>query len=236
MKDKILKHLETKLDIVTDVTKLTDEEYGLVRKNSLGASDASIVLGVNLYKNKDQLILDKRSKFITDADKEIGKKPAVRKGRDLESLVLNKFSEATGLETIKPPFMYKHKEYPYLTANFDGVTVEETYVPVEAKVVTKYGEKYYKKHQPLDKTLVVTHQAGHDIIEHTKYWADKCGIPPYYYTQVQQQMLFLEAPYGYLPCLFDDSWDFVYFYIPRDEYVISHIVSDSAKLWERIEK
>ena len=152
MKDKILKHLETKLDIVTDVTKLTDEEYGLVRKNSLGASDASIVLGVNLYKNKDQLILDKRSKFITDADKEIGKKPAVRKGRDLESLVLNKFSEATGLETIKPPFMYKHKEYPYLTANFDGVTVEETYVPVEAKVVTKYGEKYYKKHQPLDKT------------------------------------------------------------------------------------
>ena len=48
--DDILSYLEDNLDIVTDVTKLTNEEYGLIRKDSLGASDSSVVLGVNLYK------------------------------------------------------------------------------------------------------------------------------------------------------------------------------------------
>lgn len=237
----IYDHLESNLDIVADVSELENEAYAILRKDSLGASDSSVVLGVNLYKNKEQLITEKKSKFLTDDEKEVSKKPAVRKGRDLEPLNLQKFSESTGIVIVKPPFMYRHKEFPYLTTNFDGVGVEEAIIPIEAKVVTKYGEKYYRKHMPLDKTINPIHQPGHDLVEHIKYWADKCGIPPYYYTQVQQQILFLDSekqttPYGYLSCIFDDSWDFEYYYVPRDEFVISHIISDGAKLWERIEK
>lgn len=240
MEKDILNYLESRLEIVTDVTKLKDEEYALVRKDSLGASDASVILGVNLYKNKDQLVTEKKSKFLTDEEKEVGKKPAVRKGKDLEPFVLAKFAETTEKEVIKPPFMYKHKTFNYLTTNFDGITKDEVYVPVEAKIVTKYGEKYYKKHMPLNKELKIEVRTS-DVVEHIKYWADKCGIPAYYYTQVQQQIMFLDdeetkCPYGYLACIFDDSWDFEYFFIPRDELVISHIISDGAKLWERIEK
>lgn len=236
--DDILSYLEDNLDIVTDVTKLTNEEYGLIRKDSLGASDSSVVLGVNLYKNKDQLITEKRNKTITEEEKEIGKKPAVKKGKDLEPFVLDKFVKATNIPIVKPPFMYKHKEYTCLTTNFDGVGVENSIIPIEAKIVTKYGEKYYKKQLPLNKEMVVETKTS-DVVEHIKYWADKCGIPPYYYTQVQQQILFLDSkdyktPYGYLACIFDDSWDFVYFFVPRDEFVISHIISDGTKLWEKI--
>ena len=83
MEKDILTYLEQHLEIVTDVTKLKDEEYALARKNSLGASDASVILGVNLYKNKDQLVTEKKSKFLTDEEKEVGKKPAVKKGKDL---------------------------------------------------------------------------------------------------------------------------------------------------------
>jgi hypothetical protein len=241
MNNEILKYLETNLTVVTDVTKLSDEAYAIIRKDSLGASDASIVLGVNLYKNKEQLITEKKNKFLTDEEKEVSKKPAVKKGKDLESLNLQKFSELTGIKVFKPPYMYRHKEYSYLTTNFDGVGKEEFIIPVEAKVVTKYGEKYYKKHMPVDKTICILRDRSMDIIEHIKMWSAVCGIPPYYYTQVQQQILFLDSekqttPYGYLSCIFDDSWDFEYYYIPRDEFVISHIISDGAKLWERIEK
>lgn len=237
--EKIIKYLEDNLEVVCNAAVLSNEEYALIRKDSLGASDASVVLGVNLYKNKDQLIKEKRSKFLTEEEKEIGTKVAVRKGKDLEALNLEKFNQTTGLEVIKPPFMYKHKTFRYLTTNFDGIAREELYIPVEAKLVTKFGEKYYKKHMPLNKEIVVA-QMTSDIIEHIKYWADKCGVPPYYYTQVQQQILFLDSeeqktPYGYLSCLFDDSWDYKYFYIPRDEFVISHLISDGAKLWEKIE-
>lgn len=239
--EQIRVHLNDNLIKVVDVSTITNEEYALIRKDSLGASDSSVVLGVNIFKNKDQLVTEKKSKFLTDEEKEIGKKPAVKKGRDLEPFVLDKFSRATGLHIIKPEWMYKHKEFEYLTTNFDGVTIEESIIPIEAKIVTKYGEKYYKKHLPMDKTIVPTHNPSHDIIEHTKHWADKCGIPAYYYTQVQQQILFLDSeekkcPYGYLAVIFDDSWDEGSFFVPRDEFVISHIISDGAKLWERIEK
>lgn len=233
-----MKHLE----IVGDVTKLNNEEYALLRKDSLGASDSSIILDVNLFKNKDQLILEKKSKFLTDNEKEVGKKPAVKKGRDLEPFVVDKFIEATGLEVNKPVHMYRHKQYPYLTVNFDGLTTEEgNRVPVEAKIVTRYGEKYYKKLMPVNKNIVVTRDVALSLQEHIKKWADVCGIPGYYYTQVQQQILFCDTedytcPYGYLACIFDNTWDFGYFYIPRDEYVISHLISEGAKLWEKVEQ
>lgn len=241
MKSIIEKHLKDNLDEVCNASTLTEEEYALIRKGSFGASDSSILCNVNLYKTKEQLLTEKNSKFLTDEEKEVGKKPAVRKGRDLEPLVLNKFTESTKLKTIKPEVMYRHKDFEYLTTNFDGVTIESTFIiPVEAKVVTKFGEKYYKKYMPLNKIASVTRKPG-TIEEHIKAWAAICGIPAYYYTQVQQQILFLDSaeykcPYGYLAALFDDSWDFCYFYVPRDEFVISHIIAEGSKLYEKINK
>ena len=237
--ENVIEYLGTNLEFVCNTLELSNEEYALKRKDSLGASDSSVLLDVNLYKNKDQLITEKQSKFLTDEEKEVGKKPAVKKGRDLEPFVLDKFREATKLEVIKPADMWRHKEFSYLTTNFDGITYEEGFIPVEAKIVTKYGEKYYKKHMELNKNLKVIVDAEQDLIAHIKHWADKCGIPPYYYTQVQQQIMFLDSeeykcPYGYLACIFDDSWDFGYFFIPRDDLVISHIISSGAKLWERV--
>ena len=61
-----------------------------------------------------------------------------------------------------------------------------------------------------------------DVVEHIKYWADKCGIPPYYYTQVQQQILFLDSKITrhrmvILLVSLMTVGTFVYFFVPRDE-------------------
>ena len=122
--------------------------------------------------------------------------------------------------------MYKFKNVDGLSINFDGVIEEEgKLVPVEAKLVSKYGEKYYNK--LVDMNVIKIKPLNVDINKpidaYIKQKALLLGIPAYYYTQVQQEIAALNAPYGYLAALFDESWTFKLFYIPRDERVIDVI-------------
>ena len=48
---------------VKNINEVSEEEYALLRKESFGGSDASILCGVNLYKNINQLITEKNNKF-----------------------------------------------------------------------------------------------------------------------------------------------------------------------------
>lgn len=229
MESKILERGQ--LDVaIEDVQSLTHEEYALARKNGFGASDSSILCGVNLYKTLDELITEKNCKYITEEEKEVGEKAIVRKGFDLEPIILDKaFVELDAMDyvgvLIKPKNMYVFKDTPGLNVNYDGVFIsEEGLFPVEAKLVSKYGEKYYNKSITLAEAKQVDMKLeGSDLETHIKRKALKLGIPAYYYTQVQQEIAGLDAPFGFLGALFDETWTFKMFYVPRDEYVITKI-------------
>lgn len=225
MEDKILEQGVVEI-AVENVQSLSHEEYALVRKNYFGASDSSILCGVNLYKTMDALLKEKNCKFLTEEEKAVGEKPIVRKGYDLEPIILQKAETELNTEIHKPKDMYKFKAVDGLSINFDGVIEEEgKLVPVEAKLVSKYGEKYYNK--LVDIKVMKIKQPIVDVNKpldtYIKQKALLLGIPAYYYTQVQQEIAALNAPYGYLAALFDESWTFKLFYIPRDERVIDAI-------------
>lgn len=218
---------------VKNVQSLSHEEYALVRKNYFGASDSSILCGVNLYKNMDALIKEKNTKYLTDEEKAVGEKPIVKKGYDLEPIILAKAEEAL-LELgymgilFKPVDMFKFKNVDGLSVNYDGIFVEgnKPMIPVEAKLVSKYGEKYYNKSVSIDHAKVIpTSVEGATLEAHIKRKSVRLGIPPYYYTQCQQEIAGINAPYCFLAALFDETWTFKLFYIPRDEYVIENINS-----------
>ena len=211
------------LDVaVEDVQAMSHEDYALVRKNYFGASDSSILCGVNLYKTMEELIKEKNTKYITEEEKSVGEKPIVKKGYDLEVIILDKAEKELGITIHKPDDMFKFKDVDGLSVNYDGVTDE--LIPVEAKLVSKYGEKYYNKTVTIAEAKALDMRIeGTDLASHIKRKATKLGIPAYYYTQVQQEIAGLDAPYGYLAAMFDDSWTFKVFYVPRDEYVINKI-------------
>lgn len=211
------------LDVaVENVQSMSHEDYALVRKNYFGASDSSILCGVNLYKTMEELIKEKNTKYITEEEKAVSEKPIVKKGYDLEVIILDKAEKELGVTIHKPDDMFKFKDVDGLSVNYDGVTDE--LIPVEAKLVSKYGEKYYNKTITITEAKALDMRVeGADLISHIKRKATKLGIPAYYYTQVQQEIAGLDAPYGYLAALFDDSWTFKVFYIPRDKYVINKI-------------
>lgn len=227
------------LDIkITDIDKLSEEDYALVRKESFGGSDSSILCGVNLYKTMSQLIKEKNCKYLTDEEKEVGNKPIVKKGRDLEPIILNKAATLLDREVYKPTAMFEFKDCPILTLNYDGVCkINNDLIPVEAKLVSKYGEKYYNKNKTIEDNMDVKMDVEGDSLEaHIKHKALRIGIPAYYYTQVQQEIMGLNAPYGYLAVQFDESWDFKLYYVKADPYVQNKIKDIAMKYQDQIEK
>ena len=59
---------------IEHIDQVSEEEYAMLRKESFGGSDSSILCGVNLYKTLNQLIKEKNCKYITDEEKEVGNK------------------------------------------------------------------------------------------------------------------------------------------------------------------
>lgn len=224
---------------------LSPEAFALLRKMGLGASDTSVFLGTMSAFNKttDSLISDKLTMFYTEQDKEISNKSSVRMGRDLEDLVLQKAEAALERPVVKAPEMFRMKLYPYLTMNLDGVSEEPDgiFVPVEAKVVTTFGDKYYDWDKAIisyskEPTFTGSHTKAEDRAAYITQLAEIVGIPAYYYVQVQHELLGMGASYGYLAALRIKDWQLYLFGVVANPVIQSWIITEGNAVWQRIEK
>jgi predicted phage-related endonuclease len=229
----------TSLEIaVADIDKFSNDDYIILRRQGFGASDSSVILGVNPYKTLPELIKEKASNIITAEERAVGKKVAVRKGLDLEPLIIQKFEHYFKKECFKPKDMYKIKNTTCLNVNFDGVTGDaKQYIPAEIKVVTQYGEKHYIPTKAMFDEINGFMPLPEDISNTNNSIETKAahyGIPAYYYTQLQQQMLGLNAPYGYLSVLFDKEWVMRTFFVWRDDNMLNQLIEESHKAWQQV--
>lgn len=238
----------SELDIevaIKNIDQYPNQEYALLRKDGLGTSDSSIVLGVNPYTTRSELIAQKCRDYLTEEEMAVGDKPAVIKGRELEPFIISKHSQIIGKHIIKPVDMYRSKEFPYIKFNYDGVIDKEyrddgsyQYIPDEIKVVTYFGQKHYDR-----KKAYFRERVGYQSIPENygleniplENKAAKYGIPPYYYTQLQQQIYGLNAPYGFLTVLFEKDWEIVSYYVWRDQKMINQLILEDTKTWNAIQ-
>lgn len=220
------------------IDKVSDEEYARIRTETFGASDSSRLLNVNPFANGtlEDLIKEKVTGVY---DESIGLKPSVRMGKDIEHIILQKVQELFEREVYKPYNMYKDKNSG-LSVNFDGVMEEEDeLVPIEAKAVTKYGRIHYDflktTYQQLNGEWQPKMQVNlkplldqtkfDNIQEYIKALAKEYGIPVYYLTQVQQQMIALGSSKGYLVVMDVDTWNVNVFTVYRDNTIIKELSS-----------
>jgi len=238
---------------VKNASTLPAEEFAKIRRNGFGGSDSSILLGVNPFKTLRELIIQKASKEISAEEKAIGQLSAVRKGNDLEPLIITKSSEALDCKILKPDDMYRFKDFPYLTMNFDGVAQlpkghkyakfanHHGYVPDEIKVATVKGQKSYNPAvaiysearlyygvDPWQLNLLPLNE------EQLKSWpvekkAEYYGIPKYYYTQIQQEMMALDAEAGFVSALFEVDWQLHIWFIYKDPVVWNSLKVEGFK-------
>lgn len=222
----------------TDMELLSKEEFALIRRNGFGGSDSSILLGVNPYTSLQELVLQKASTTLSEEELETGNQVAVLKGNDLEPLIIDKFEQIMQMKTVKPTDMYVFKDWEFLKMNFDGVTgTAAQYIPVEIKVVTKKGEKHYDPFKAFYveregfSSLPDNYTLANNSIE-TK--ATQYGIPAYYYTQLQDEMMALNAPFGYLCTLWEATWTVHIYLIHKDETTWNAIKVQGFKAWEMV--
>lgn len=232
--------LEIVYDKASELPTLNPTQFAMIRRQGFGASDASILLGVNPYETKEKLIQQKASPFVTDDELKIGSLPAVRAGHDLEPVILSKFETRFEVQVAKPEPMYRIAG-THLTLNFDGIMEYHGYdIPVECKYISQYGGKYYDFTKAIDSLAVVPPRiiAHKDdtIEEHIRKAALKCGIPGYYYTQLQQQILGADAPWGYLTCLDSKTWTYYTFIVPKDDHTIATLMAQSKLAWDEVEQ
>lgn len=210
-----------------NVHLLTEEQYALLRKGSIGASEVSVLMGVG-FNTIEELLTQKAQKFVTKEELEIGKKPNVRKGKELEDFILNKYKVAHKIEKISKP-LHMYEIWEGLTVNFDAI--QEESIPVEIKYVSTFGHKYYdtstnfKEYKPNSKFTG-------DLKDYLHKNADLSGIPVYYYTQLQTQMVALEAEVGYLVALFEKDWELRVYKVHRDPHFKVSLKVAHQKVWE----
>lgn len=201
------------------VDQLSKEEYALLRKKTIGASDVASLFGVAFKKTLQELIAEKANPELTEEEKSIGDLPSVRKGNDLEPLILKKFIDLAGEDAIKPQDMYLIS--PGLTVNYDAITAIGR--PVELKYVTTFGHKNWNTTEKgiIKKPEFISNK--HDMEAYVRDMANYYGVPPYYYTQLQTQMYGLRAKEGYLCALFEKDWELRIYVIPQDEILWRNI-------------
>jgi len=212
------------------VDQLTEEEYALIRRKTFGASDVASLFGLG-FKTMDELIAEKNCPTLTEEDKKIGQLPSVRKGKDLEPLILKKYQEETNEEVYKPLDMFE--VMPGLTVNFDGVN--DIGRPVEIKYVTTFGTKYWTRSD----TGVVHNREpfvsdAKDIKAYIEAQAAYHGVPSYYYTQLQTQIMALKADAGHLCALFEKDWVLQIYVIPADKRFIRELKLKIKTKWSLI--
>ena len=223
---------------IANIDSVDNDTFAILRRHGLGGSDSSVVLGVNPYKTRTELIKEKASDVLSEEEKAVGRQIAVRKGNDLEPLIIDKARKALDFNIIKPIDMYRCTEYPWLTMNFDGVAGSPgAYFPVEIKVVTTRGERHYNFKKAIYNEFEGFLKLPEDFTETNNSIETKAafyGIPPYYYTQVQQEMLATGAEFGYLACLTERDWQLHIFFIHRDKAVQTNLISQSYIVWENV--
>lgn len=121
--------------MLANTSMMCKEDWLLLRKNGIGGSDASAILGLNPYKSILEVYMDKITPVITKED--LRQTESQYWGTILEDVVANEFSNRTGLEVVRCNYMLQHPRYPFMIADLDRIVTDEN-VGLECKTASEY--------------------------------------------------------------------------------------------------
>lgn len=127
------------MKVLANTKGMSEQEWLELRKNYLGGSDASVILGVNKYKSAVALYLEKTGQI----ENEFTGNLATELGNELEPFVAKKFEEATGKRVRRLNKMLQHEEHEFMTANLDRVIIGEKAF-LECKTTNARNENAWK--------------------------------------------------------------------------------------------
>jgi len=183
-----------------------------LRNKGIGGSDIGAIMGINPYRSPLQVYKEKIEGIKVDLSNNVN----VKKGKELEDVILTRYVKpllaAEGYVVGKPDFMIVNSDYPFFRANVDGIAFKPgshyaDNLIIEIKCISEHGEEAWNK-------------------------TDYCGVPPYYYGQVQEYMLVTGARNTKVCALFEKSWTMHYFDVPRDEAFMAKMITSGKGFYD----
>lgn len=127
-----------KPEILVSTKALGHDEWLEYRRQGIGGSDASTIVGLNPYNSRFRLYADKKGLLDEIPDNE-----AMRQGRDLEEYVARRFEEATGKKVRRRNYMFRSAEHPFMLADIDRDIIGEN-AGLECKTTSAFSKSDFE--------------------------------------------------------------------------------------------
>lgn len=134
--------MAVQLAYVKDMSK---QEWLLARKNGIGGSDASAILGLNPYKSMLEVYMDKTSPIITK--EELEQTESQYWGTVMEDIVAQEFAKRTGYKVRRNNFILQHPDHPFMIADLDRKIVGAN-AGLECKTANEYMKEEWEEGVP----------------------------------------------------------------------------------------
>lgn len=190
-------------NILVETDNLSKEEWLRYRKQGIGGSDVSCILGINKWKSEIELWLDKTNQ--TNAPVE--ENEAIQWGTIMEPIIRNHFAEVTGKAVVELKAMLQHPEHPFMLADVDGVTVDDSGNPaiLEIKTASEFKRSDWDE-----------------------------GVPAYYQTQVQHYLCVTGIQKAYVAVLIGGN-SFRIFEVDADAEIQDMLIAVEKNFWNKVQ-
>lgn len=131
---------------LTTTKGLSVEEWLHYRRQGIGGSDASTILGLNPYNSILRLWEDKTGRYpVEEMENEY-----THFGHVMEPVIRREFERRTGYRVRRSNFILQSTEYPFMLADLDGTTRdnEGNICVFEAKTASEYKRPVWEKGIP----------------------------------------------------------------------------------------
>lgn len=192
--------------VAYETKNMNKEEWLNKRREGIGGSDASSVLGFNPYKSSISVYMDKID-YINGVDLNLEKfsddvSYRMELGNKLEEFVAREFSLKTGKKVRRINAILKNDNYPFALANIDRAVIGERAF-LKCKVTNSYEKKAWQKE-----------------------------VPIHYQIQMVHYMAITGASHCYVAVLIGNE-ELVIHRIDRDEKVISQVMNLEKMFWQK---
>ena len=191
------------VNVLVETENLSREEWLKYRQMGIGGSDVASLIGINKWKSPIELWLEKTGQ----SNEPQSESEATMWGNIMEDVLRNHFAEVTQKPVAEVKAILQHKNYPFMLANVDGITMDDfgNLAILEIKTASEYKRADWDG-----------------------------GVPAYYESQLQHYLCVTGVQKAYCAVLIGGN-SFRIYEVDADTEVQAMLIELEKQFWHKVQ-